>query len=71
MLKQENNILGINVKDNTITLNGRLAYVMDTAIEISESGYTMLPIRYVAQALGANISWNPGNNSILLTVPGT
>ncbi|ABI67495.1 copper amine oxidase N-terminal domain-containing protein [Syntrophomonas wolfei] len=69
-LKQESKILGIDVRNNTISVNEQLAYVMDTSIETSESGYTMVPIRYIVQALGAIVDWNADNNSIILTLPG-
>ncbi len=69
-IKQENKILGIDVRNNTISINEHLAYVMDTSIETSESGYTMVPIRYIVQALGAIVDWNDNNNSIILTLPG-
>ena len=66
-LKQNNDTIGINPENNTITLNGHLAYVLDTPVEIAEPGYTMVPIRYIAQALGASIIWNGSDNSILIT----
>lgn len=66
-LKQGSDLVGINLENNTITINGLPAYVLDAPIEIVNPGYTMVPVRYVGQVLGASVSWNAMDNSIIIS----
>lgn len=43
---------------------------MDTA-PIIENSRTLLPIRYVAEAVGANVSWNNTDRRVTITLKGT
>ncbi|MEN6348764.1 MAG: copper amine oxidase N-terminal domain-containing protein, partial [Syntrophomonas sp.] len=66
-LKQDDTTVGINLLNNTITKNGQLAYMMDTPIEVIQPGYTMVPVRYIVEALGAGVTWNGTSNSLIIT----
>jgi hypothetical protein len=50
------------------TLNGEVKE-MDVAPFIADPGYTMVPLRFVAQALGDEVQWNPSNDSVIIGTP--
>ena len=50
-----------------MTLNG-LAVRMDAAPEIS-GGRVMLPVRFLAQALGVEVTWNPSTRTVIIGAP--
>ena len=43
---------------------GNLPVTMDAAPEIAEPGRTMLPLRWVAEALGAEVEWDAGRQTV-------
>jgi hypothetical protein len=43
---------------------------MDVA-PIIQNGYTLIPVRFMAYALGADVSWNPDTAEVTLTIPGS
>jgi hypothetical protein len=49
-------VLQLTIGSDTMMLNGA-TITMDTAPEIT-SGRTCLPVAWVAEALGASITWN-------------
>jgi hypothetical protein len=51
------------------SVNGQV-YSMDTAPIIS-GGRTLVPISYVANALGATVGWNQGQQMVTVTLNGT
>ncbi|WIF96028.1 copper amine oxidase N-terminal domain-containing protein [Caminicella sporogenes] len=55
-------IAQLTIGSNILTVNGTKV-VMDTAAEIKD-GRTMLPIRFIAQALGADISWDGSTRTV-------
>lgn len=57
-------IIQLNVGSKTMMLNGVPAQ-MDVAPEIRQ-GRVMLPVRFLAQALNINISWNPATQSTII-----
>jgi|GEM_PF-2769545 len=67
ILKEENKEVKINLVNNTILINDRLSYTMDTPIEIQVSGYAMIPVRYMAMALDAAVTWNADEKSVLIS----
>lgn len=52
------------VGSKTLMLNG-VAIAMDAAPEIA-GGRVMLPVRFLAQALGVDITWDPTNRTVVI-----
>jgi hypothetical protein len=44
-------------------------YTMDVA-PFTIAGRTLVPLRFVAQSLGANVNWNSGNSTVAITAAG-
>ncbi len=42
--------------------------VMDVLPKINSDGRTLLPVRYVAEALGAKVEWNEADRTVLITL---
>ncbi|RKD22011.1 Copper amine oxidase N-terminal domain-containing protein [Caminicella sporogenes DSM 14501] len=57
-------IAQLTIGSNILTVNGTKV-VMDTVAEIKD-GRTMLPIRFIAQALGADISWDGSTRTVTI-----
>ena len=57
----------LTVGSKIMTLNG-LAICMDAAPEIS-GGRVMLPVRFLAQALGVEVTWNPATQTVNIGAP--
>ncbi len=51
------------VGSNTLKING-IDTTMDVAPEVVDPGRTMLPVRWVAQALGATINWDEATQTV-------
>ncbi len=66
-LKLNDKTIQINKRNGDIIFNGQTKYAMDAPFETVEPGYTMLPARYIVQALGLSISWDPIDNVVLIT----
>lgn len=65
---------GINVElpvgSRTATVNGRQV-ALDVPARIVQ-GSTMVPLRFLSEALGADVAWNPGTRTVqIATGPGT
>ena len=56
-------VVEATIGSTTLTVNGE-AKVMDVAPEISGSR-TMLPARYLAEALGATVGWDPATKTVV------
>lgn len=56
LLKGEK-VVQLTVGSNSLLINGT-AITMDTAPEIADPGRVMLPLRFVAQAFGSEVSWD-------------
>ena len=59
----------------SLTLNQKTAYVDGKEIELqvapfSVSGRTLVPLRFISEALGANVSWEGSNWSAYITTGG-
>jgi len=54
------------IGSTTYTVNGQ-AQTMDAGPYIDSNGRTMVPVRYLAQALGASVNWNPASQTVTLT----
>jgi hypothetical protein len=61
--------VAMTIGSNVLTVNGTTA-IMAVAPEIVDNR-TMLPARYLAEALGATVTWNPTTNSVEITRPGS
>ncbi|MGB9792141.1 MAG: copper amine oxidase N-terminal domain-containing protein [Thermacetogeniaceae bacterium] len=59
-------VVQMTIGSNVMTINGA-AITMDVAPEIV-AGRTMLPVRFVAQALGANITWDEATQTVTISV---
>jgi hypothetical protein len=59
-------IVKMIIGNTTMWING-VPMQMDTVPVIVDPGRTMLPIRYVAQALGAEIAWDAATQTITIT----
>jgi len=57
------NVVEATIGSTTLTVNGQ-SQVMDVAPEIS-NGRTMLPARYLAEALGATVGWDPATKTVV------
>lgn len=64
-----NTTITLVIGSTTLTVNGT-ASPMDVAPVIS-NGRTYLPARYVAQALGATVSWDPTSQTVTITATTT
>jgi hypothetical protein len=58
-------ILKLVIGQSTYTING-ITSTMDTAA-IVINGRTMVPVRFVSEALGQDVAWDSDNNSVVLT----
>ncbi|MFX4262641.1 copper amine oxidase N-terminal domain-containing protein [Pelotomaculum propionicicum] len=59
-------ILKLTVGSTTMLVNG-VPVTMDVAPQIVDPGRTMLPIRWVAEALGASVAWDAATQTVTLT----
>jgi len=53
------------IGSNTMLING-VPFVMDVAPELVDPGRTMLPVRWVAQALGCNVDWDETTQTVTI-----
>lgn len=58
-------VIGLTIGSNVLTVNGT-PIVMDTAAMIKD-GRTVLPVRFVAQALGAAVAWDEATQTVTVT----
>ncbi|MCL6559794.1 MAG: copper amine oxidase N-terminal domain-containing protein, partial [Firmicutes bacterium] len=59
-------VVQFTIGSNVMLING-VAVTMDVKAEIT-NGRTMLPFRWVAQALGANVDWDPNSQAVTMTL---
>lgn len=60
-------VVKVTIGSNTMYING-VAFEMDVAPELVDPGRTMLPIRWVGQALGATISWDATTQTVSVMI---
>jgi len=63
-------VIRLAIGDNVYTENG-LSYTSDVAPYISDDGRTMVPIRLVAEALGAQVDWDAATRTAIISENGT
>lgn len=56
-------VVKLTIGSTTMLING-VTFTMDVAPEIVDPGRTMLPIRWVAQALGADVQWDEATQTV-------
>lgn len=61
-----NTVAKMTVGSNTMVVNG-VAVQMDVAPELYNDGRVMLPIRWIGQALGAQLSWDQTTQTVTVT----
>jgi len=64
-IKKDNVNISIMINDRDIVVNGRIK-TMDTKAIIKD-GRTCVPIRYVAEELGATVGWAPSTSTVIIT----
>jgi hypothetical protein len=60
-------VVKLVIGSTNLLING-MSLSMDVAPEIIEPGRTMLPLRWVAQALGAQIDWDPALQTVTVHI---
>lgn len=71
-LKKGSTTIVLKIGSTQLTVNGKVS-TMDTS-PLIRTGRTFLPARYVAEALGYTVGWDPATRSVLVTggtVPAT
>lgn len=58
-------VVQLAIGSNVMLING-IAVSMDAAAEIAPPGRTMLPFRWVAQALGASVTWDEATQTVTM-----
>ncbi|OPX94536.1 MAG: hypothetical protein A4E53_00051 [Pelotomaculum sp. PtaB.Bin104] len=56
-------VVKLIIGDTTMLVNG-VPFMMDVAPEIADPGRTMMPIRWVAQALGCTVTWDDTTQTV-------
>jgi len=56
-------VVKLTIGNTNMLING-VTFTMDVAPEIVDPGRTMLPIRWVAQALGCNVDWDEATQTV-------
>ena len=64
-IKKDNIEIILMINDRRFVVNGRIK-TMDTEAIIKE-GRTFVPIRYVAEELGATVGWDPNTRTVIIT----
>jgi len=64
-LTKDRTTVKLVIGSNVLTVNDQVKQ-MDVAPEIVEPGRTMLPARWVAEAFGAMVGWDPATQTVLI-----
>jgi len=59
-------VIKLVMNSNVMLING-VPFTMDVAPELVDPGRTMLPLRAVAQALGADVQWDAATQTVTVT----
>jgi hypothetical protein len=65
LLMKGDRVVKLQIGSPTMYING-VTFTMDVAPELVEPGRTMLPFRWVAQALGATVEWDAATQSVTM-----
>lgn len=58
-------VVKLTIGSTTMLMNG-IPFTMDVAPELVDPGRTMLPVRWVAQALGCDVQWDEATQSVTI-----
>lgn len=58
-------VIILTIGDNSPTINGKVTTIDQPMIAIS--GRTMVPLRFVAEAFGIDVGWDPGTRTVTIT----
>ena len=64
LIKGDNKVVQLTIGSNVMVING-ISIAMDVAAELKD-GRTMLPFRWVAQALGAKVNWDEATQTVTM-----
>lgn len=64
-LTKDKSTVKLVIGSNVLTVNDQVKY-MDVAPELVDPGRTMLPARWVAEAFGAAVGWDPATQTVLI-----
>jgi len=70
---KEDTTIGLTIGSNIMTVNGKPVQ-MDVAPyikEIETGGRTMLPARWIAEPLGASVTWDETTQQVKIEIPQT
>jgi hypothetical protein len=67
-INKDDTTIKLTIGSTTLTKNSEII-VMDVAPELIDPGRTMLPARWVSEALGATVEWNETLNQVVITMP--
>ncbi|MCW1300750.1 MAG: stalk domain-containing protein [Candidatus Parvarchaeota archaeon] len=62
-----NNQIGLQIGNNTAVVNGNVFSIVPPYIK---NGRTMVPVRVIAEGLGAQVEWDPVNYIVTITMQG-
>ncbi|WP_242611815.1 stalk domain-containing protein [Fictibacillus sp. BK138] len=62
---KDNTTMVINLKERTISVNGKYIFVSEPAI--LDQNTTMLPVRIISNAFGFDVSWSPSEWTVHIT----
>jgi hypothetical protein len=60
------NQIGLQIGNNTAVVNGNVLSIVPPYIK---NGRTMVPLRVIAEGLGAQVEWDPVNYIVTITMP--
>jgi len=60
-------VVQLTIGDKVMLINGA-SITMDVAPEVVAPGRTMLPFRWIAQALGASVSWDEATQNVTMNI---
>jgi hypothetical protein len=60
----------INLQIGSATANNNRTTVTLDAAPLIVDGSTMVPVRFISEALGAQVSWDPANYQVNITTAG-
>ncbi|HHX24865.1 MAG TPA: copper amine oxidase N-terminal domain-containing protein, partial [Thermoanaerobacterales bacterium] len=64
IIEKENTIIKLKIGENKADVNGE-TITFDTSAVIQNSR-TMVPIRFISEALGANVGWNQTTKTVII-----
>lgn len=66
VITKDSTTIRLPIGSSTYTVNG-VEKQMDTAAVLPDHGRTMVPVRFVAEALGKSVAWDASNRLVIIT----